>query len=187
LIVCYVARGKLLPAVGRALDVRPQVQSADVIVVLGGGNGDRERYASDLFRQGLARHVIATGSPVGSDVGANLLADQGVPRDAIVLANGTLNTREDALGSLELMRQHNWRTALLVTDTYHERRSLWTFRTAFASTGLEVWPAPVVGGWFDANHWWRTEDGFVAVNEEYLKLAYYLARGYIQLAAITAR
>jgi len=43
----------------------------------------------------------------------------------------------------------------------------------------------VVGGWFNADHWWQSEQGFISVNDEYLKLVYYVARGYITPSSIT--
>lgn len=187
LVAAYEVRHDWLPLVGEALSVPPELRPADVIIVLGGGDGDRVDYGSRLYHDGLARHVIATGAPLGTETQAINLAKRGVPRDAVVLANGTANTHEDALRSRALMQEHGWRSALLVTDPYHIRRSLWTFRTAFEGTGLRVWPAPVVGGWFDAGHWWQTEDGFVAVDDEYLKLAYYLVRGYISPRVVTGR
>ncbi len=180
----YRLRGMWLPAVGQALVVTPSVRSADVIIVLGGGDGDRSPYAAQLYNQRLAPHVIATGAPDGTTAQQTPLVKLGVPTVAITLANGTQNTEDDAQHCLTLMREYGWQSAILVTDPYHSRRSLWTFRTAFAATSIAIWPAPVPDGWFDASTWWRTEDGFVAVNEEYLKLAYYLARGYIRLADI---
>lgn len=180
----YDLRFAWLPLVGQALDVRSALRPADVIIVLGGGDGDRDVYASQLYHRGLAAHVIATGSPIGSESGARDLVRRGVPRAAIVLANGTRNTHEDAMLSHRLMQEHAWRTALLVTDPYHIRRSLWTFRTEVAGTSVQIWPAPVIGGSFDAMHWWRTEEGFVNVNDEYLKIVYYLARGYIRPSVI---
>lgn len=181
----YELRSRWLPVLGYALDVPARLHSADVIIVLGGGNGDREDYGITLYREGLAKHIIATGAPDGTTVEATVLARRGIPRQAILLANGTQNTHEDALRSRQLMQEHGWHTALLVTDRYHIRRSLWTFRTAFAGQNLEVWPAPVVGGPFDLDRWWQTEQGFVSVNDEYLKLLYYLARGYIAPGIIT--
>ena len=177
--VGYRARHAWLPYLADALDVSTPPGSADVIIILGGGDGDREDYGALLYRQGRASHVIATGAPVGSDSETNELVQRGIPRQAIVLASGTQNTHEDAERSRQLMLQHRWRTALLVTDRYHIRRSLWTFQTAFIGTPLTITPTPVVGGWFDASRWWQTEGGFVAVNDEYLKLVYYFARGYI--------
>ena len=179
----YRARHAWLPDLAYALDVKSAIRPVDVIIILGGGDGDREQYGAALFRKGLAGHVIATGAPVGTDAQALDLVQRGVTRQAIVLASGTQNTHEDAVRSRQLMQQYQWRSALLVTDRYHIRRSLWTFRTAFANTSLEVWPAPVVGGWFDATHWWQNESGFVAVDDEYLKLVYYIARGYITPSA----
>jgi len=186
-VVGFQARHAWLPVVGRALNVASDLQPADVIIVLGGGDGDRAVYAGQLYHQGLARHVIATGSPTGTDSGATGLVAQGVPRDAIVLANGSQNTHEDAILSKHLMEENTWRTALLVTDPYHARRSLWTFRTEFQDGSLLVRSAPVVHSWFNADRWWTTEEGFVAVNEEYLKTFYYLVRGYIRPAVLLAK
>ena len=184
--IAYRTRYDWLPFLGHALGIRPDVQHADVIVVLGGGDGDRARYAAELYHQGLADHLIATGSPVGSDAGAVALTNEGVPRSAIVLANGTQSTREDAEMTRTLIQAHGWKTALLVTDPYHIRRATWTFRTDFEGDGIQVYPAPVVGGWFDADHWWRTEDGFAVVDEEYLKMVYYIAHGYIHPSVMLA-
>jgi len=186
-VLGYRLRRDWLPVLGHALDVAPELRPADTIIVLGGGDGDREDYGSALYRQGLALHIVSTGAPAGTDTAAVALIQRGIPRPAIVLANGTQNTHEDAVRSRQLMQEHGWHTALLVTDPYHIRRSLWTFRTAFSGTSLQVWPAPVVGGWFDADHWWQDERGFVAVNDEYLKIVYYLARGYITPAALTGQ
>ncbi len=183
----FGSRGLWLPLIGRALDVPADLHHADVIVVLGGGNGDRARYAGELYRQGLASHVIATGAPLGTDTGATDLVKWGIPRPVIVLANGTMNTRDDAMRTRQIMTDHGWTTALLVTDPYHIRRSLATFRSVFAGRPIQVSPAPVADGWFDADHWWQSEDGFVAVMEEYLKLGYYLARGYVRPSTITER
>ncbi|MGH2460152.1 MAG: YdcF family protein [Chloroflexota bacterium] len=184
IVVGYHTRRSWLPDLANALNVRAELQPADVIIILGGGDGDREDYGALLYRQGLAKNVIATGAPVGTDAETLDLVQRGVARPAIVLASGTQNTHEDALRSAQLMRQHRWHSALLVTDRYHIRRSLWTFQTALANTSIEILPAPVVGGWFDPSDWWRNESGFVAVNDEYLKLVYYVARGYISPSVI---
>jgi len=182
--LAYRTRSDWLPMMGRALYVSPHLQRADVIVVLGGGDGDRQRYAAELYHQGFANYLITTGAPIGSDTGARELTARGVPRGAIVLANGTQNTRQDAELSRQLILAHGWKSAILVTDPYHIRRALWTFQTAFGGTAVQISPAPVVGGWFNADVWWQSDDGFVVVAEEYLKLVYYVAHGYITLSVI---
>ena len=187
LIVAYAVRPIWLPLIGQALEISSELKSADVIIVLGGGLGDRERYASDLFHQGMALHLIATGAPLGSQTGAAAMVALGVPREAIVLANGTLSTHGDALRSRQIMEERGWHSALLVTDPYHIRRSLWSFRSTFQGTSLTVSPAAVVDSWFRADDWWQSVAGFVAVNEEYVKLAYYILRGYVSPAAITVK
>jgi len=180
----YSTRRDWLPAVGSALDVAPAISHTDVIVVLGGGTGDRARYAGSLYQRGLAPHVIATGGPLGTTSAATALLPWGIPFDVVALANGTQNTYQDALATRHLMEVNHWQSALLVTDPYHMRRSIWTFRTAFAETSIVIQPAPVVDSWFQAKRWWTTEEGFAVVNEEYLKIGYYVLRGQIRLPAI---
>ena len=86
--------------------------SADVIVLFGGGMGvntnadvfgemslsaDRVWHAARLWQAGKAPRILATGCDVRLSTGA-LLADFGVPANAVFFLEGTRNTEEEARG-----------------------------------------------------------------------------------------
>jgi uncharacterized SAM-binding protein YcdF (DUF218 family) len=57
-----------------------------------------------------------------------------VPKACIILEEQATSTFESALYCRRLFQQHGWRRALLVTDRYHLRRGLLSFR----SFGMQV-------------------------------------------------
>jgi uncharacterized SAM-binding protein YcdF (DUF218 family) len=100
----------------------------------------------DLLRTGRAKNVIVSGGYAWSGDRVNearLLArqleDWGIARDRIVLEPHALNTRGNAVESSLLVRQHGYRSLVLVTSAYHMPRSLDCFR----AVGLKVDALPV--------------------------------------------
>ena len=85
----------------------------------------------------------------------------------------------DGEEGLALARERGWRTLLVVTAEHHSRRAWLTFRKAYRGSGVDVVLIAARGEWYDPGSWWQEERTFLAVWEEYLKLAYYLARGYL--------
>jgi uncharacterized SAM-binding protein YcdF (DUF218 family) len=157
----YVAYGLV-----RSLEVRflslSQVPEADAIVVLGGGTeilspprpiaeingaGDRVLYAAELYRQGKAPVILATGGRINWYEGAGstaagemrqLLLFLGVPARDILLEEVSLNTYENAIYSAVLLQERQAQRILLVTSAMHMPRAY----PLFVATGLEVIPAP---------------------------------------------
>ena len=130
-------------------------QKCDVILVLGCNIGSPEQpspcmtaragHAADLYRQSLAGYVIATGGPTypgtteASQL-ARLLERDGVPAEHVVLEDRALNTIQNVRYSAEIMAEHGWDSAILVTEPFHIRRA-----TLVAEDfGLRVWPSPAV-------------------------------------------
>ena len=146
-----------------AVETLPQ---ADAIVLLGGGTSaipevspyaelheaaDRVWHAARLYRAGKAPLVVPTGS--GEELSAvPLLVDLGVPREAIRVENAARNTEENAKfvqglllsqSNNQAVEQSNNRKpkVLLVTSSYHMRRSLLMYRRY--APGLEIVPAAI--------------------------------------------
>jgi len=128
---------------------------AEVIIVLGcniiGHDGPsacisaRSAHAADLFKQGLAPRIIATGGPVEgttteSEVLARVLESDGVPQDAIIQENRALNTIQNMSYSRAIMNEHGWNTAILVTEPFHIKRATLIAR----DDGMSVYPSPAV-------------------------------------------
>ncbi len=141
---------------------RGELPKADAIVVLGGGvksafpprpapdlaeEGDRVFYAAQLYREGKAAIVIASGGriewrgsgePESQDM-AKIMADLGVPASAISQDTTSLNTYENAVNVAYILAEKNLgRRILLVTSAMHMPRSLLIFK----KQGMEPIAAP---------------------------------------------
>lgn len=136
-------------------------RSADAIVVMGAAQYDgapspdlasRLDEALALWRAGDAKVVMVTGGGEPSDrfteadASASFLEAHGVPAADVLQAGGRDTWQSLALAAPELTRQGRT-TVLLVTDPFHEDRSL-----AIASdVGLVAYPTPTrsspIEGW----------------------------------------
>ncbi len=118
---------------------------ADVIVVLGarvnadGSPGSdltsRTYHAVDLWNAGIASEIVCTGGfrnePLSAASVCKRFAESlGVPGAQVHLADGSSNTIEDAQSTHEVMAQHGWRSAVLVSHPLHLFRARWLFRRA---------------------------------------------------------
>lgn len=148
-----------------------KLPTADAIVVLGGATkpafpprpavdlseeGDRVFYGAQLYREGKAPVVIASGGRIfwhggGSDPPnvakaslsesadmAEILKTLGVPTSAILQDPTSLNTYQNAVNVRQIMKERGIRRVLLVTSAMHMPRSL----RIFQRLGIEVIPAP---------------------------------------------
>lgn len=143
---------------GRVPDAATYPQ-ADAILLLGGSmsvdtnlsasaemwwSADRVWMAARLWKAGKAPKIIATGGQVEASTGG-LLADFGVPRDAIVFLDQPRNTEEEAKLIAEKVRSEGEGRGeepkvLLVTSAWHMRRARLMFETY--APGIDVTPAP---------------------------------------------
>jgi uncharacterized SAM-binding protein YcdF (DUF218 family) len=98
--------------------------------------GDRLLAAFDLWREGRVRRLVLSGGLIHPRPGerseaerlGEALAAWGVPAQAILLETGSRNTRENALLTASLVREHGLETLLLVTSAAHMERALGCFR-----------------------------------------------------------
>jgi uncharacterized SAM-binding protein YcdF (DUF218 family) len=159
------------------VDALPQAQA---IVVLGGSvhvpslrhreiglvdGSDRERHAVRLYKAGKAPLVLASGGshPAAgggrltpeAQVMSALMQEWGVPAQAILVEDRSLDTHQNAVFSFQFLSARGIRNILLVTSAAHMPRAAAAFRKA----GFVVVPAPAdfLTGWaaFDVPlSWW---------------------------------
>ncbi|MDB5805291.1 MAG: hypothetical protein JWN73_2613 [Betaproteobacteria bacterium] len=159
--------------------------ASDLIVSLGGDGGQRAQKAADLYRAGFGPHVLLTGMETlpGSHYAewrVHLLRDRGVPGRALMFDSSASNSWEEAVRTLEVMREHGWERVLVVSDPPHLRRLQWTWDKVFEGSGKKfVLVASNMQNW-DADAWWREDNSKHFVASEYLKLAYYIATKKIE-------
>jgi uncharacterized SAM-binding protein YcdF (DUF218 family) len=166
LCVIYLARHPLLRLAGSFWVVDDEPEKSDVIVILGDDNfsADRATRAAELFKLGFAPRVIASGRflrPYASiaELEQHDLTDRGVPATAVVrLTHSATDTREEAIAISQLLSSRGWKRVILVTSTYHTRRSRYICeRVLPAGTVLRVVAAHDSG--YNPDNWWNTREG----------------------------
>jgi uncharacterized SAM-binding protein YcdF (DUF218 family) len=160
--VLYLVRRPILSFMGEWWIVEDRIERADALIVLSDDNfyADRATRAAELFREGKAAVIVASGRRLRPNAGiAELmehdLVERGVPRDKIVrFAQDGDNTREEAEVLKKLVTERKWRSVIVVTSNYHTRRARYIFRKVFPQ-GVEVRVASARDGDFDPQHWWE--------------------------------
>jgi len=139
------------------------IPTADAIVVLGGATepaqfprttvelnsaADRVIYAADLYKQGKAPTILLSGgsitwldnrsSSTPAAEMASIMEMIGIPNNVLWLQTASQNTHEDAVDSLQILKQKGVKRILLVTSAMHMPRAMALFR----NHGIEVIPAP---------------------------------------------
>ncbi len=113
-------------------------QPADAIVVLGRGHEfrpSRVQVAADLWQQQRAPLIFASGRGDALEI-SQMLEAAGVPPAAIEGEPCSATTNENAEFTAALLEPQGVKRLILVTDSPHMARSVWTFR----SLGFEVVP-----------------------------------------------
>ncbi|MEI8289909.1 MAG: YdcF family protein [Verrucomicrobiota bacterium] len=145
--------------------------SADVIVILGGGQHERPQRAAELFQRHAAPRIIISGAG-DNEINRQILIRAGVPAAAIEVESESANTRENAGFTLKLLRAEKVRSVILVTSWYHSRRALMTFK--HFAPDLTFYSCPSYFG-FAREEWTRTGLGR-RMRLEFLKLPGYWIR-----------
>jgi uncharacterized SAM-binding protein YcdF (DUF218 family) len=182
----------LIPAIWFILDAAyiaigaeaDYVQSADVIVVLGcnphGENGPspcmlaRAGHAADLYNQNYAPAIIATGTPAETSTLRRVLEDNGVPADAIITESNSYNTIQNIANTQPIILQHNWNTAILVTEPFHIKRSALIAHDIW-SQAITVYPSPAV----NSENWNSLYTKFYTVSRDAVSLMFYQVKSLI--------
>lgn len=197
-LIAWLARGLLLPAAARFLDVGTAPQPADGVLVLAGAMETRPFVAAALVRTGYASEVLLTESralppgrspiPPQHEIARDIMLVRSVPTEAIHLLPGVcLSTFDEANRCKAFLAARPDYRLIVVTNTYHTRRARWIFHQVLGDDArrLQFVSAPL--DYYDEHNWWKFEESFGMYVKEYARLAFYLVRygiwGNVLLAA----
>lgn len=160
---------------------RNMPQAADVIVALGGGGIERVQRALTLYKEGYARKVLLTGLDRDPERRSNyylhwrsrLLLDGGVPSEALLFEDQSRNSYEEANNIALLMKNRQWKTALVISDPPHLRRLDMVWASACSQHDLAYRLIATESPAWNASGWWRDKVWAKFVGMELLKLSYY--------------
>jgi uncharacterized SAM-binding protein YcdF (DUF218 family) len=158
----YLVRHPIFRFAAETWIIEDPLDKADALIVLSDDNfyADRATRAAELFREGMAPVVVASGRRLRPTAGiAELmehdLVERGVPKEKILRSpfDGD-STREEAEALVKLAKAKKWRRVIVVTSNYHTRRARYIFRRVFPQ-GLETRVASARDGDFDPERWWE--------------------------------
>jgi uncharacterized SAM-binding protein YcdF (DUF218 family) len=145
--------------ISKPLMIPENIAVSPVIVVLYSGLGNTVRNGLDkysleriqkavhLWKMGLAPYILFTGGSAdrrenglpGSRSMAIEAINQGIPREKIIIEQGSKDTRHNASNSCRIIKARNWNSLILVTNDFHMQRAA----RLFEKEDIKVYPAPV--------------------------------------------
>jgi uncharacterized SAM-binding protein YcdF (DUF218 family) len=177
-----------LGQMGGGLIYQDKIAPADCILVLGGGRGERVLQGVELYKKKYAPQMMMTGEfeqvlfgPTyhWALQGQKLAVSRGVPKNDIIPILTSMSTHDDATLAKTECLKHNYKSLIVVSEPFHTKRAYYTFKKVFKGSGIKLMIYPVQGSWWTKDNWYQSEKGLIAGEEEYIKLLYYLLKGYI--------
>ena len=168
MVVLIIKFGSIINAIGQFLIVDEAPQKSDVIIILGGYDTTRVAYGAKLYQLGYADKVLLSGSGMGMTKQAVSL---GIPESAILQENQSTTTFENAKYSLKIVQNLGYKSAIVVTTSFHTRRTSIIFAQFFKGIDVKICPVP-----YDSaitHNWWKDTYDTQFVVSEYAKLVYH--------------
>jgi len=190
-VFALIFKTEILKGVGNYLIYESELKKADAVFVLGGNTYDRTIRAAELFKQNYSNKIITLGANVatvlkstGDSLPDALIAREQLEKidsalfneaNVIPLVEGT-STQEEAEAILNFSLENNYTKVIVVSDKFHTRRISNTFIDSFKEEGIEVMLSGASHSSYDEEFWWKSEAGLIMVNNEYVKILYYLVK-----------
>ncbi|MEX0406422.1 YdcF family protein [Aquibium sp. LZ166] len=152
---------------------------ADAIIVLTGGQF-RLDAAIDLLRSGKGQRLLISGvNPVARDAELREVTglDEALFACCVDIDRAAIDTIGNATESAKWVREHAYRSVILVTNNYHMPRSLLEMRRLLGETELQ--PYPVVNSRLDDGDWLMKPDAVRVLFTEYTKFLTAMARSVL--------
>ncbi|OPY58747.1 MAG: hypothetical protein A4E55_00621 [Pelotomaculum sp. PtaU1.Bin035] len=171
-LACLIARPPW-PLLAKLLVVDDKLVKADVLIVLS-GDSERDLYAAQLYKLGLAPKIIMSG--IGGGQMAKRAVSAGVREQDILIDDKSENTYKNAVYSRDIVAAQNFKSAIIVSSPYHMRRSELVFGRVFKNTGVKLLYCSTVGSGFNVDGQCKSDIDRQIVMREYIKLIYYWFR-----------
>ncbi len=194
LCLLLLLRRPALQGIGDFLVVSDPLVRADAIAVLSGNGAVRGAKAAELYHEKWAPKVLVTkeGFPYkerewkryGVDVPETDTATRealqylNVPDSDVETLDGyNESTIQEAGRYLQYAESHRLKSLIVVTSSFHTRRSRMTFRRVFSRSGISISIQAAPPEWqFNPDRWWTRRLDSKELLLEYQKLVFYWLR-----------
>jgi len=177
LIILVVVLVLALPtAIGYYLSPLDKLERVDTIVVVSGGETElRVEEGVSLYKAKYAPKIIFSGAAKEGEV-SNALAMKrlaikaGVPAEDILIEENSKDTKENAINTSLILKQYNFKSIILTTSPYHQKRAHQLFKKYSPEVKIINWSSK------DSNWrkfgWWRNDYGVKLTISELMKTLY---------------
>lgn len=184
-VLVYAFRTPILRSFATFLIREDSLQKADAIFILSGGGYDRGNLAARIFDAGWAPKIVCTGGnempelcvfnidTLESDMARANLLQQGIPDSVIVMIRQGTSTKEEAKIIFKYCSVNHLQRIIIVSSRLHTYRVNDVFRKKLKEQGVDLIIRAAPSSRFNELEWWKTEDGLIAINNEWLKTFYY--------------
>ncbi|MCP3027929.1 YdcF family protein [Halobacillus sp. A5] len=124
------------------LVIEENAEPSDAVIVLS-GNEDRLKHAAKLYEEGKAETIILSNS-TESGTKPEEAMKAGIEEEDIISEEQATSTYENAGYTKDLMKEHELKSAIVVTSNYHSLRSKLVFERVYSGEDLTLTfsPAP---------------------------------------------
>lgn len=181
----FLFRTPLLRSCATFLIEEDSLRPADAIFVLSGGGYDRGNLAANIYQHGWAPIIVCTGGnplpelcvfdidTLESDMARVNLLRHGIPDSVIQIIRQGTSTKQEAKIILNYCQQNNLKRIIIVSSKLHTYRVNDVFRKPLKDAGVELIIRGAPSSRFKELEWWKTEEGLIAINNEWIKTFYY--------------
>jgi uncharacterized SAM-binding protein YcdF (DUF218 family) len=182
----WISKTWILQYIGSYLVVQNSPQKCTYIFVLGGNPQDRGFAAAEYWKQGYFDTIVCLGKPnfeeqkrqgvvaLETNPTRPFLLEKGVPESRIKIIPYATSSHEEREFIIFWCRQRKQSTVAVVTSEMHTRRVLMHFKEKMKSNNINLILLPAAEPLYNVNNWWKSEQGLIFVNNEYLKIIWYL-------------
>lgn len=157
--------------------------NADVAIILGAGATDEEvsavyreriNHGIWLYENGYVDAILVTGG-IGegnqesdAKIARQYLMQQGISKEIIYTEDESTITQENIKNAKEIMKEHSFETAIIVSDPLHMKRAM----LMASDYGIEAYSSPTPTSMYRS---WRTKLPFL-LREEFFYIGYRVYR-----------
>jgi uncharacterized SAM-binding protein YcdF (DUF218 family) len=156
---------------GRFLTLTQPPKQSDVIIVLSGGQGRVEK-AVELYKAGYAPYIILSNANELTSSSGDMLQtalNLGIPQDVIYTENAADSTYQNAEFTLPIMKEYNFKSAIVVSSEFHMRRVKLLFDRVYKKSDIELTYVGAASG-YNAKRWWSDQKSRETTFNEYVKM-----------------
>lgn len=195
-LLMYLFREPFLRGIGNFLIKEDPLEKAEAIFVLGGDSYDRGNEALRLFNSGYSPKIICMGENVPTlflALGLNYAEsevtkiniiknnisenknDRPANDSAVILLKKGTSTMEEMDAIVNYCLENRLHKIIILSSKFHTRRMNFILGK-LTTDKIKVIISGAPSSIYSEQEWWKTEEGLIMVNNEYIKLLYYILK-----------